>query len=160
MYRRTTVINMFKIMIIIFLSLLKLYKVIHLKYQIFDDYINYICPKAPRLKKINRDWFFQSRLIFVKKTIDLDWFFQKSIEKKSIDFCFKNQSKMPLKINRKINRKCSNIHQGSEMFVDFFKLVGSHVLAVVHIHVIYIYICVCVCGIHGFHRGYPAQLEA
>lgn len=80
---------------------------------------------------------------------------------------------MPLKINRKINRKCSNIHQSSEMFVDFFKLVGSHVLAVVHIHVIYIYMCeLYVCVVFMVFtgaiqpnwklkaRGFPAHLAS
>lgn len=76
---------------------------------------------------------------------------------------------MPLKINRKINRKCSNIHQSSEMFVDFFK----HVLAVVHIHVIYIYMCeLYVCVVFMVFtgaiqpnwklkaRGFPAHLAS
>ena len=44
-------------------------------------------PKAPRLKKINRDWFFQSKQENWKKSIDFSWFLKKSIEKKSIVFC-------------------------------------------------------------------------
>ena len=57
-------------------------------------------PKAPRLKKINRDWFFQSKQENWKKSIDFSWFLKKSIEKKSIDFYAKNQSIFVLKINR------------------------------------------------------------
>ena len=57
-------------------------------------------PKAPRLKKINRDWFFPSKQKSWKKSIDFSWFFQKSIEKKSIDVCLKNQLIFVLKIHR------------------------------------------------------------
>ena len=51
----------------------------------------YLCPKAPRLKKINRDWFFQSKQESWKKSIDFSWFLKNQSRKNQLFLPKKNR---------------------------------------------------------------------